>query len=112
MAGRIATMYDIGRSVGKNGTNNPSDVMLVQFFLFSIFMNSGFPIAGKFGLDQALDPKAIFPINGVATPELNRWIEMFQRLANEAGQGPLFVDGRVDPSNVGWGLRTGRTAGR
>ena len=112
MARRISTMYDVERSVGRNGQNSSLDVMLIQFFLFSIFMNSGWPLSGQISMEEASEPSAIFPINGIHKPALNTWISIFQRAANKRGLGPLFDDGRVDPSNVGWGLRSGRTAGR
>jgi hypothetical protein len=112
MAGRIITMYDIGRSVGHRGENQSPDVMLIQFFLLTIFMDPGYPVDTAFSLDTAVDTEAVAPRDGVFKPGLVDWILMFQRIANKTRVGPIVVDGRVDPSNVGWGLKGNRTQGR
>jgi len=111
MAITMAPFYNVNARVGPGGANNPTDVMLVQYMLFTICIqprphwdkqsNIFTPTAPDCG------PGAIFPYTGVYAPELERWIRNFQETANQRGYGPLTVDGRVDPAPVGWGKPSG-----
>jgi hypothetical protein len=107
MAFTVAAFFNVQGSVGRNGHNSETDVMLVQYMLFHACIQSvpnftrnigNFPVNSP-----GIGPGAIFPTNGVYTSELDEWIRSFQRTANQSGLGPLTEDGRVDRAPVGWG---------
>ena len=110
MAIVIAPFYNVQYAVGKGLSNFSTDVMLVQYFLFHICVNPVPHWTGNRGNWTPVlllsGPGAIFPFNGVYTPELSDWIAVFQRAANERGLGPLTVDGRVNRAPVGWGKKS------
>ena len=106
MAHTIAMFYNVDLSVGKGGANSSTDVMLVQYMLFHIMVQPipnwvgqflpGFPDNPASGIG----PPALFPHNGIYTPQLDDWITTFQGDCNAIGFGPLTVDGRVNPSST------------
>jgi hypothetical protein len=104
-------MYELSGSVGRGGSNFDTDVMLIQYLLFSIYIGTTFRTPFEI-LSSALKPAALFPISGKFTPDMTTWIVTFQQDANQKGLGPLVADGRIDPGKAGWGLRTGRSTGR
>ena len=110
MTGRVICMYELSSSVGRGGNNFRDDVMLIQYFLFSIYIGTTFNTRFEI-LSPALNPAVLFPFNGTPTPDLTTWIVTFQQDANQKGLGPLVADGRIDPGKAAWGLRTGRSAG-
>jgi len=108
-------MYDVNAAVGTNCANSPKDVMLVQYFLASIYLPSTFGWdtprvfrSGRFG--PGADP--LFPVNGRFTPGLAQWIDAFQRSANEQNFGPLIADGKINHANSAWGNRGTKSGGR
>ena len=101
MAYTIISMYNVNQAVGRGCPNRQTDVMLVQFFLAALNLSNIFPVSGF--SSPIGSPEPIFPIDGVFKIGLVDWIAEFQRVANRNGVGPLAVDGRVDPSGVGWG---------
>ena len=109
MAHTIAPFYAIDASVGKLATNNTQDVMLVQFFLFSILIDPSWPTPWGPWVPQGIGPEAIYPADGVYRPALVDWIRTFQEYANMNGQGPLIVDGVVSYGGRGWGDRATTT---
>ncbi|MEO7360166.1 MAG: hypothetical protein ABI120_07545 [Gemmatimonadaceae bacterium] len=110
MTGRVISMYELSGSVGRGGTNFTNDVMLIQYFLFSIYIGTVF--STPFEIEStALKPAALVPMTGRFTPDIIPWIETFQQDANRKGLGPVVADGRVDACKAGWGIKTGRTAG-
>ena len=102
-----APLYDVTHAVGRGGSNDKLDVMLVQFFLFSIYLDSGWPMESIFRVDVMPRDggKAIFPMNGTFTPGLITWIEAFQQASNQQGLGPLSVDGKISHAGTAWGNR-------
>ena len=102
-----APLYDVTHAVGRGGSNDKLDVMLVQFFLFSIYLDSGWPVESIFRVDVMPRDggKAIFPMNGTFTPGLITWIEAFQQASNQQGLGPLSVDGKISHAGTAWGNR-------
>jgi hypothetical protein len=101
----VVAMYDLDGSVGRGGSNSPPDVMLVQFFLSAMALDSGWNTASFFSNNFVLasGPGPIYPINGMYQPALADWIASFQDQANrDSAFGPLIVDGRVDPAETGW----------
>jgi hypothetical protein len=109
MAGRMICMYELSSSVGRGTANSSrSDIMLVQYFLFSIYIGTKFKTSFEIQ-STALNPAALFPTNGIFTPDLVAWIVTFQQDANQKGFGPLVADGRIDPGKAAWGIRQGRS---
>lgn len=110
MAITMAPFYNVQGSVGSGGTNSRSDVMLVQYMLWHICIQTR-PnwdrnyVWTPFDPDGVHGPRAIFPCDGKYTSDLDKWIRCFQQTANERGMGPLTVDGRVNRAPVGWGTR-------
>lgn len=108
MAITMAPFYNVQGSVGSGGTNSRSDVMLVQYMLWHICIQTR-PnwdrnyVWTPFDPDGVHGPRAIFPCDGKYTSDLDKWIRCFQQTANERGMGPLTVDGRVNRAPVGWG---------
>ncbi len=119
MAYIVAPFYDVSADVGQSRLNYQTDVMLVQYFLYYTFVNSGvspWPVArvGNFhmqGSPAALTrsgggsevARALFPFDGIFRAGLTEWIGTFQENANEIGWGPIVVDGVVVHGGVGWG---------
>ena len=106
MAFRSAPYYDVFYPVGPGCPNHRTDVQLVQYFLFAIYMNSGWNVAGRFNVGSIASPAAIFPCSGQYTPELSVWIKNFQSDASGQGYGPLFVDGKVNSARKLWGNKS------
>lgn len=107
MAITMAPFYNVNAAVGKGCQNYRTDVMLVQYMLFYICIQSRphWDENHSFWTPNAppLGPQAIFPFTGDYNPELDAWIRDFQETANERGFGPLTVDGRINRAPVGWG---------
>jgi len=96
--------YDVQTPVGNGAPNQDPDVMLVQYFLFSIYIDEGWPLPfGPEPPDDVSDAGAIQPIDGVASPDLGKWISAFQAFANDNGLGTLQVDGIVSHGGAAWG---------
>ena len=107
----IAPFYNVQYTVGRGGTNYPTDVMLVQYMIWKTCVQSS-PYFGR--NDGIFAPYPVYPpdvdntdaiqnFDGFYTPELGDWIEAFQLAANQRGFGTLTVDGRVARAPVGWG---------
>jgi hypothetical protein len=114
MAKTIAPFYNVDTSVGRGGVNSRTDVMLVQYMLWHIMIQSVPNWVGQFipafpnGPD-GIGPEAIFPHNGIYTRDLDQWIVCFQQTCNQyAGHslGGLTTDGHVDVAPGGWGKRS------
>jgi len=95
MTGRVISMYELSGSVGRGGSNFTNDVMLIQYFLFSIYIGTVFSTPFEI-VSTALKPAALVPMTGRFTPDIIPWIETFQQDANRKGLGPVVADGRVD----------------
>ena len=114
MAHSILPFYNVTRPVGR-GRGDKLDVMLVQYMLFKVCINPRPHFAKSFKFtptapEDVSGAGAIFPYDGVYTPELDKWIANFQYHATKRGYGPLTVDGVISPAPVGWGkLSIGRT---
>ena len=109
MALTVVPFYTVQSAVGR-GRGIGTDVMLVQYMLFHVCLQSRPFFTRNPGLfpstaPRSVGPAAIFPFNGVYTPELDKWIMTFQQTANERGFGPLTVDGQINPPSVGWGRK-------
>ena len=66
------------RSVGPGCPNQKTDVMLIQFMLAMMCMNSGWPAMAF--IPVWVNPNgfaAIYPMDGVYKPELANWIKQF-----------------------------------
>jgi len=100
--------YDVEQSVG-NGDypNRGTDVMLVQFLLFTIMYDSTWPLPaplpGPDLPDTGSGLDAVYPIDGVVKEDLGAWIRAFQSFANAHGLGPVTVDGVVSHGGAAWG---------
>ncbi len=104
MSYTVPPFYDIGAAVGTNKTNEASDVMLIQFFLFFIMISPGWGITRMSGpLPSTQMSQAVFPHDGIFRPALADMIKLFQSAANQAGLGPLVADGIASPGAVAWG---------
>lgn len=109
MAGRVICMYELSNPVGRGAANTSrGDVMLIQYFLFSIYLGTRFITPFEL-LDATLNLGALVPTNGTFTDDLVRWIVTFQQDANQKGFGPIVADGRIDPGKAAWGIRQGRS---
>jgi peptidoglycan hydrolase-like protein with peptidoglycan-binding domain len=75
----MATTYKITASVGKDGTNKPQDVILIQVFLNQVAPDNG-------GADPDLK------VDGLMGPSTQAAIDEFQR------HHQLGSDGRIDPN--------------
>ena len=114
----VHAFFNVSSSVGKHGANIDLDVMLVQYMLWNIMVQGAlhFTILRAWknilpteiiGTEfQGLGPEAIYPVDGVYQKELDTWVLSFQIIANHQGFGPLIQDSRVDPSPIGWGLKS------
>ena len=88
MATKFFPFYNVGQPVGKTGTNNSEDVVLVQFFLSEVAKVPPHPIP---------PPATPLTVNGMASPALTEWILWFQNCVKKVGK-PVQVDGRIDPA--------------
>ena len=96
--------YDVSRGVGRGQPNSTLDVMLVQFMMGLINLNSGWETYHVFpGVLLDSGPAAIYPADGIYKPDLSNWIREFQAVANRTKFGPLTVDGIVSPCKKAWG---------
>jgi hypothetical protein len=80
--------YDVEASVGRNGMNNRTDVLLVQFLLASALTNPNFQAAGPPGPIQA---------NGIPDQPTLDGILFFQTVLRQQSVAYATVDGRFDP---------------
>lgn len=90
MAKKFIPFYNIDNSVGKGGVNVPEDVLLVQFFLSEV---------AKAGPHPTPPPTTPLPVNGMASPLLNDWIDWFQKAVKTRGKA-ITNDGKVDPAKM------------
>ena len=104
MAYTYLPFYDVTRNVGKGQANMPLDVMLVQFMLGLIALDSGWNTWHLFpAIGIEAGPAAIVPADGIYKPDLSDWIREFQTTANRTAFGMLTVDGIVSPCRKAWG---------
>ncbi len=92
MAEKLLPFYNVEQAVGKNGFNQGSDVLLIQFFLSEI---------GKVPPHPIPPPTTPLVLNGDpnSVPLLITWIEWFQKGVKAVGN-PGVVDGRVDSAKT------------
>lgn len=107
----IVPFYNVQAPVGRGAGGATTDVMLVQYMLFHVCVQSSPHFgrnAGVFGPTSppGIGPRALFPFTGIYTPELDEWILTFQRSANSRGYGRLVEDGKISRAPVGWGKRS------
>jgi hypothetical protein len=84
--------YNVDGPVGPGCTNKRTDVMLVQFFLHELYLNS------KSNLTTRKPPGEDIKINGTCDATTQRWILHFQQQVSQLGAGNVHPDGRVDPA--------------
>jgi peptidoglycan hydrolase-like protein with peptidoglycan-binding domain len=101
MADKHTVLYILDNAVGFRLANKPLDVFLVQFMLGEVFRAPYY---------ATRKPDEEIVLDGVFGSQTHRWIETFQRSFNALGQGQLWVDGRVHPSNQSY-FKNYRTAG-
>lgn len=103
--------YDVEVSVGNGAANQTVDVMLVQYFLFSILIDASWPLAfAPVVPADVTGPGAIFPVDGEYQSDLALWTSAFQQFANANGMGTLTVDGVVSHGGAAWGRVKPRAA--
>lgn len=113
MAALGQPFYNVGSTVGKNGANARTDVMLIQYFIFNLIVTPSATwrkqqvFGGLSTAPAGADPSALFPFNGFPHKDLPLWIAGFQQFAPLQGQGfpPMTVDGVVSPMPSHWGDR-------
>ncbi|PWR20743.1 hypothetical protein DES42_107191 [Zavarzinia compransoris] len=122
MAIAIAPFYNVQYAVGPGKPNVDTDVMLVQYMLFTICVSTGpcwmgsnpNPIGGSVLIGPTAGGKGgdgIYPVDGKFTSRTSDWIKAFQSVANQRSLGPLTVDGIVNRAPIGWGKPQAKKTG-
>jgi len=95
--------YNLDNAVGLGSANVRDDVLLVQYFLKTIFDN---PSASSKPLSPLpLKPGEVFRVDGIAGPITVRAIKHYQE-TQRAGGRAIVSDGRVDKAKAGSGVTT------
>ncbi len=101
--GRNQFFYNVDLTVGPGSPNRRDDVLLVQFFIKSVFDNTS-----RFNPPFAplpLQPGRVFKVDGIAGPITFGAIKHYQ--ATLAAQGTLMLDkDRVERAGRGTGITT------
>ena len=96
--------YNVDSTVGAASQNKRDDVLLVQYFIKTIFDNPSLFSPALPPLP--LSPGQIFKVDGVAGPITFRAIKHYQETLVAQRRIAIAPDGRVDAAKVGSGITT------
>lgn len=99
--GQVLTFYNVTMAVGTNAPNRRDDAFMVQYMLKRVYER---PAYKNFTLTPQ---QGTMSVDGVCGPITVRWIRHFQLDVRNVVGGPIFVDGRIDYADKGYGSISG-----
>ena len=96
MAYKLFPFHNVNGSVGRNGSNRPDDVRLVQGLLDLAFGMHPLEETQLIAKDLGGPiPQCKIVVNGIYTDDLAAYIEMMQRTGKKKGK-PYIIDGKAN----------------